>query len=368
MIRLRNRRGIALLMVSLLLVAFVGVAAMALDFGRMYLFRTQLHTGADAAAMAGALRLMQGDAVGASDTAIAYGASHPVERTLATMTPADVVPGTWDWQTSTFAPAPGLSWTASTNNAVQATARYTAAFTFGRIFGHFTRARSATSVAAVGSVGATNCVRPWAIPYAEMLRVLYPANTPPVTYALTAADIALLSSLTQASEILLKIGDASASPVPGSFYAVREPPILYADGTPGNPWQGANDYGAAIGAPCNVLTQVVAVGDWLQAEQGNMQGPTRAGVAALCGVSGHPQSFACPTPTTVKIVLWDLNDRGVAAPNAFRVKYIGVFVVTGFSKGSGGSPDGVTGYFQSIATAGTFTPVPGPAKKVALVQ
>lgn len=368
MIRLRNRRGIALLMVSLLLVAFVGVAAMAVDFGRMYLFRTQLHTGADAAAMAGALRLMRGDALGASDSAIAYGSSHPVERTLATMTPADVVPGTWDWQTSTFAPAPGLSWTSSTNNAVQATARYAAGFTFGRIFGQTTRARGATSVAAVGSVGATNCVRPWAIPYVEMLRVLYPANTPPVTYALTVADVALLGTLTRASEILLKVGDASGSPVPGSFYAVREPPVLYANGTPGNPWTGANDYSAAVAAPCSALPQVIGVGDWLQAEQGNMQGPTRSGVAALCGISGNPQSFTCNPPVAVTVVLWDINDRGIAAPNAFRVKYIGIFYLTGFSKGVGSTPDGVTGYFQSLASAGAFSPVPGPAKKVALVQ
>lgn len=368
MIRLRNRRGIALLMVGLLLIVFVGVTAIAIDFGRMYLFRTQLHTSADAAAMAGTLRLMQGDALGACDTSVAYGTWHSVERTPVTMTTSDVVPGFWDWQSSTFTPAPGLNWTSSTNNAVQATARYTATFTFGRVFGAVTRARSATSVAAVGSVGATNCVRPWAIPYAEMLRVLYPANTPAVTYNLTVADVARLSSLTQANEILLKVGDVSGSPVPGSFYAIREPPILYANGAPGNPWTGASRYAAAIGAPCSALTDMISVGDWLQAEQGNMQGPTRSGVAALCGIAGNPQEFTCSPPVSVKIVLWDLNDRAIAAPNAFRVKYIGIFFLTGFSKGMQGAPDGVTGYFQSIASAGAFTPLPGPLKKVALVQ
>jgi hypothetical protein len=143
---------------------------------------------------------------------------------------------------------------------------------------------------------------------------------------------------------------------------------VYANGTTGNPWTGANDYRSAVGASCAELTATIGVGDWLQAEQGNMQGPTRDGVAALCGISGNPQSFTCNPTVPIKIVVWDLDDRSVAAPNAFRVKYIGVFHLTGFSKGTGSSPDGVTGYFQTLASTGSFNPAPGPVKKTALVQ
>lgn len=364
----RSRPGFAFIMVSLLLIILVGVTAIAVDFGRMYLFRTQLHTSADAAAMAGALRLMQDDALGAADTSVAYGTSHQVDQSPAIMAYGDVVPGNWDWATSTFTPAPGLSWTLSTNNAVKTTARYNAPFTFGRIFGYATRARAATSVAAVGSVDRTSCIRPWAMPYARLLQILYPGSTPPVTYDLTAADITTLGTLTVANEILLKVGDASGSPVSGNFYAIREPPIVYANGSSGNPWTGASRYRDAIGAACADLTESVGVGDWMQAEQGNMQGPTRQGTATLCGISGNPQSFRCTPPVPVQMVIWDISDRSVAAPNAFRVKYLGAFYVTGFSKGSGGSPDGVTGYFQSLVSTGGFNPQPGPLRKSALVQ
>lgn len=368
MLRLRARPGFALLLASLLLIVFVGIAAVALDFSRMYLFRTQLHTASDAAALAGALRLMNGDPRGAPDTAIAYGTSHLVEKAAATMTATDVVPGTWDFIGSTFTPAPGGDWFAAANNAVEATARYVAPFTFGKFFGFTTRNRAATSIAALGSVGSTWCVRPWAIPYASMLQILYPANTPPVTYNLTSSDVTRLRSLTMANEILLKVGNASGSPVPGSFYAVRLPPVQYADGTVGNPRGGAGRYRDAIGAPCGALPEPVGVGDWLQAEQGNMEGPTRDGTAILCGVGGNPQSFICSPAVPVKIALWDISDASVAPPNAFRVKYIGAFYVTGFSKGPSGTLDGVTGYFQSLVTVGSFSPVPGPLPKPALVR
>jgi hypothetical protein len=368
MLRFRARPGFALLLASLLLVAFVGIAAVALDFSRMYLFRTQLHTASDAAALAGALRLMNGDAQGASDTAIAYGTSHLVEKASATMVAADVVPGTWDFTSATFTPAPGANWFASENNAVEATARYVAPFTFGRFFGYTTRNRAATSIAALGSIGATDCVRPWAIPYESMLQLLYPGSTPPVTYDLTASDVTRLRSMTTANEILLKIGDGSTAPVPGAFYGVRLPPARYADGTAGNPGGGASRYRDAISAPCSELQQPVGTGDWLQAEQGNMEGPTRDGTAALCGIGGNPQSFTCSPPVPVKIALWDITDHSVASPNAFRVKYIGAFYVTGFSKGAGGSVDGVTGYFQSLVTLGSFNPEPGPLPKPALVR
>lgn len=366
--RLQARPGFALILAGLLMVTFVVIAAAALDFSRMYLFRTQLHTASDAAALAGALRMMHGDAAGAQDTAVAYGVGHTVEASPVTLLPSDVAPGTWDWVSLTFTPEPSADWYASGNNAVRATTRHVAGFTFGRVLGYTSRDRSATSIAAIGSVGITDCVRPFGIPYAEMLRILFPGATPPLSYLLTASDVSRLRALTLANQILLKVGDASGSPSPGNFYAVREPPVRYADGTPGNPWSGANAYRNAIGAPCSGLPQQVGPGDWLEAEQGNMQGPTRDGVKALCGISGNPQSFTCSPPVPVKVVLWDIADKSVASPNAFRVKYVGAFFVTGFTKGTGGAADGVTGYFQSIVSSGSFSPAPGPLMKTALVQ
>jgi hypothetical protein len=52
----------------------------------------------------------------------------------------------------------------------------------------------------------------------------------------------------------------------------------------------------------------------------------------------------------------------------FLIKYLGVFAVTGYTKATGGNPDGVTGYFSSLLSSGSFSGAPGPIKKIALVQ
>ena len=49
-------------------------------------------------------------------------------------------------------------------------------------------------------------------------------------------------------------------------------------------------------------------------------------------------------------------------------KYIGVFGVTGWQKGSGSAPDLVMGYFSSLVTSGPFSGHPGPVRTIALVR
>ncbi|MEZ6078353.1 MAG: Tad domain-containing protein [Pirellulaceae bacterium] len=52
-----QRCGATLVLVVLLLVVILGVAAFAVDFGRMQLVRSQLQTAVDAGALAGSLQL-----------------------------------------------------------------------------------------------------------------------------------------------------------------------------------------------------------------------------------------------------------------------------------------------------------------------
>lgn len=395
LLRLKNRRGATMILFVVALLGFLGIMAYAIDFGRMYLFRTQVHTRADAAALAGVqARFVSIDPLvnaAAADTAVSVGRLNLVENRNPSMTTADIVPGVWTFPNGPFTPAAGGSWTASGINAVQATARDTAGYVFGPIFSVATRVRSAISVAAVGSVGSTDCVRPWAIPYQVMLDVLYGTGVQNAgTYNLTAGDVATLSAMTIANNMFLKIGDPSATVTNGSFYGVRLPPILYANGTLGNPWNGANDYGNAIGYTCAQLNQAmiaqggspnIGVGDWLQSEQGNMVNKTRSGVLSLCNnfgggtIPGNPggsNSFACVTPASVKIAMWasygDAPGTTGCGGKCFLVKYLGVFAVTGYTKATGGNPDGVTGYFSSLLSSGSFSGAPGPIKKIALVQ
>jgi len=48
----RERRGVTLILIALLIVVLVGMVGLSLDFSRYYLYRVELQTTADAAAQA----------------------------------------------------------------------------------------------------------------------------------------------------------------------------------------------------------------------------------------------------------------------------------------------------------------------------
>jgi hypothetical protein len=368
-----------MIFVGISLVALVGVMALAVEMGRMYLFRAQVHVSSDAAALAGAERLLRAQFAGAADTAVAYGRLNLVERTVPTITTTDIEPGSWNFTNSTFTPAVSGNWGATTNNAVRATARYTANYRFGRIFGLTTRLRSATSVAAVGSVSGTSCVRPLAVPYQRLLDARYGDGVrDATTYMLTAEDVHWFSN--NHPVILLKSGDSKSNVISGNFYGIRLPPLLYADGTSGNPWSGSNDFSDALGASCPSLATLISnaggrptigIGDWMLAENGN----AGDGVAELCRANGgiNPpngggnRSFTCNVPTRMVISMWAEHGNAPATSGCggkcFKVKYVGVFYLTEYVKG-----DGVRGYFSDLASQGKFSPIPSLIKKIALVQ
>lgn len=380
---LQNRRGATMILVGVALLALVGVMALAVDMGRMYLFRAEVNVSSDAAALAGAERLLHQSVAGAADTAVVYGRANLVDQTVPDIGVADVLPGAWDFASRTFTPAANGDWTAITNNGVQASARYTATYRFGRIFGLTTRLRSARSVAALGGVSGTSCVRPLAVPYQRLLDARYgEGGRDAHTYALTAEDINWFGE--NRPLILLKSGDSRTNIVPGNFYSVRLPPLEYADGGIGNPWTGANDFTRALGTSCEDLAAMVraaggrltvSAGDWLQAENGNMVNKTGDAVASLCranggttppGASGN-RSFVCNVPTQMIVALWaesgDAPHASGCGGKCFRVQYVGVFNVTAYLK-----DEGARGYFTSLAAHGRFSPIPSLIKTIGLVK
>ncbi|HYH03167.1 MAG TPA: pilus assembly protein TadG-related protein, partial [Bacillota bacterium] len=56
--KLRSEDGVVMVIAALMLVALLGATALAIDSGRVYLTRSRLQKAADAAALAGAQRLM----------------------------------------------------------------------------------------------------------------------------------------------------------------------------------------------------------------------------------------------------------------------------------------------------------------------
>lgn len=118
----RDRNGGTLPMVAVGLVVSMGAGAIGVDLVKAHAMRQSLSLAADAAALAAAPRLPDGNA--ARQAALDY-----VERNLpaaehgTVLAPSDVVFGNWDPQTKTFTPASNQG-AGTSGNAVQVITRY----------------------------------------------------------------------------------------------------------------------------------------------------------------------------------------------------------------------------------------------------
>jgi hypothetical protein len=371
--RFKNRRGVTLVLMAFMLTVLIGSAAFAVDFGRMFLYRSQLHTAADAAALAGVVQIAKKDPASAQDSAVAFADKHNVGAIAVSLSPADVVPGHWTlaggFTTTT--------WVDPLVNAVQVTTRYTGIYGFGKILGLTSHDVSATSQAVFAYAGKTTCVRPVAIPYQSLLNQIYGVDASgnpiePVTHDLTDSDIASLQAAGPAAAVPLKLGDNATQ---GNFYIVQLGPYAHDDQIPLSPsptFGGNNIFADRFGGDCSNSPWAMGPGDWLQGKTGDANGPTEAGYQELCGITiNNPGTYGCPAPLltrSIKVAMWATEDDGVCSPRCFHVKYVGVFVVTQYTKSSGTSNDGITGYFSTLATTGSFSDSPSPIQRIGLIK
>jgi len=167
--------------------------------------------------------------------------------------------------------------------------------------------------------------------------------------------------MTRADAIPLKLGttDGEETP-PGFFYPVRLPPVRFANGELGDPQGGGDAYREALAATCTGAEGSVGIGDWLAGESGNMVGPTRSGVSQACGVNGGG-GFTCDPAVPFLLPIWDVVDKSIASPRAFRVKYIGVFYVTSYDH-----QQGILGYFNGLTVHGQVDTIPSPLRSAIL--
>lgn len=211
---MQTRRGATLVFVAVMISLLIGVAGFAIDFARMYTFKSQLKVLADAAALSATVDVVRDGTTGgavnrALSRAIALREQNRVNGIdRADITQTDFVPGTWNFNTQTFTPNPGRSWQGAT--AVQATARYTAEWTLARVFGVTTRDLAETSIATIGAAN-EGCIKPFVLPYLNLVQMLHPDITDP-GYELTPEDLDALSSSVQRTFRL-----ADDTPAPGNF-------------------------------------------------------------------------------------------------------------------------------------------------------
>jgi Flp pilus assembly protein TadG len=110
---LTDQTGVTAIVVALVMVLFVGVAALALDIGHLYIVKNELQNAADAGCLAGArfLYINDGEDVNVGANEIAYQAAvanssdvNPVEVHWSGGNTGDVVRGHWTFATRTFTP------------------------------------------------------------------------------------------------------------------------------------------------------------------------------------------------------------------------------------------------------------------------
>lgn len=365
----RKRRGVALVLMVGMMSIFVMAAAFAADIGRIYAVKAQLQTAADAAALAAIQSQAAGQGLPSADTGKKYVYLHPVmgRANIDSAFAVDSV-GSWIMGTSTWIPEPDqTNWTIGINaasgemrDAVKVVARQTVPFTFGRFIGFTDHTVSAEAIAVWGSVTASTCVRPWAIPYQKMIDALWLNRTSAkptdiTTYEMTPQDIADLSTWTYADHpVTLTINDNQDDPYTGSseFYAIKIPAAYLADGT-ANPFNsGGADYRSEIAAQsCAELRALyptgtdptIHLGDWLTPENGKMLGPTREGIGGngpnegICGTSN-----TCNPPVHIIAALWDSYGAApgvttgvcsnAASNGCYHVKYLAEFTLVGWDQ------------------------------------
>lgn len=356
-----GERGSVIIMVGVALLALTSIAAIAIDSSVMLATRTQLQVAADAAALAGASGLLDGDADLATQRAIDYagfnGAMLTTGKAPVVITDADIE----------FPAADMIRVTTHRTLAGGDPLRLFFRKVVDPVVGNQADV-TAVAAAAAFDICASRCVKPWAIPDRwgdtdadgefDADEIYHPEGTGYIA----PNDVGL--------PIVLKVGNPHQTIAPGIYFAIDLPPL---DSDQGPPLTGANWYREWI-ADCSPYS--VGIGDRLQLEPGNMVGPTRQGVDDLIlldpgaswdsGSSSVVNSAFGRSPRVVLVPLFDPTLPPQSGRNEVTVTKIGAF----FLEGTAGGGD-VIGRFIGSTAAGA--PCPGGlgsglVKGVALVE
>jgi len=306
---IRNRqRGMTLYMVAVMLFILLGVGALALDLGMLYVTRSEAQRAADSAALAGAKKFIEAGYLSglvsqataenlAREEAKAVGGQNLVGGQLAQVLNEDV----------TFPASPtGNPWI--TVMVQRTAARGNAAPTFlAKAMGIFQADVSATATAeAYTSSGGnlpvgTSCVKPWILPNCDPSHATPEnPNCPGSAYFVdpSTGQVANAGPFSSGGvigeQLLLKPGSPGEAPAPSQFYPVQIPPgeepaicppCAQATGSTG---PGAALYEKNISC-CNTNVLYCGQNINLDRQTGNMVGPTRQGIQCLI----HQQTNSC---------------------------------------------------------------------------
>lgn len=346
--REKKDRGTIILILAAGLVTFLGAAALSIDVGYLYVFKSQLQNAVDAAALAGAQGLLaqpgeyspNGQAM---RLAMEYAAKNMVGKRPLTLSSSEI--------------------SFPDQSVIKVEATRLAPTFFGAIFGlRHVRVRAVAAARAAPATGGTGGWRPFMPPdqFAHGSICVTPfdeAHGPfnpqphlwngvrerdyyrsPYDARFDAVDLSGYRDCSFAAPTgfiaprdvdgrLIEL-KANNPQLPGNFYAVAFS------------GRGANDYRSHI---ANGWNGTLSVGDYVTTEPGNMVGPTRQGVQELIakdpsarlvrGASGwYVQSDLYPineSPRIIPIPLFDPTSSSGGGRTTLRVSNIGAFFITG---------------------------------------
>ena len=280
-----NRRGAIVVMTGIFIIALMLIAAVSVDASRIFSAKNELQTATDAAALAGAVQLLE-DSSTALDTAEVYALRNRVEQSSVDSVQAQ--PGVWHPAERYFELA-GPPW-----NAIRVTAKHALPLSLARVFGDSTVTITTSAVAwSSAPIAETGCAKPIAVPYGRLLEVLgYPSWT---NMDLTDDDIRNLREMDPKPDVSLLYGSNAAdsnwynSPNDDEYFPVdidslwrRGDPTSYLrDSVSSNTFRSY-----MVGPPTGRCSRTVFPGDQIRSEPGNKIQSIQQGLDSLCTLQG----------------------------------------------------------------------------------
>jgi Flp pilus assembly protein TadG len=340
---MRNRRGAIVVMTGIFIVALMLITAISVDASRIFAAKNELQTAADAAALAGALQLLD-DASTAADSARAYARRNHVEQRL--IDSVEIRHGVWRPSERVFIVDGNPA------DAVRVTIHHALPMSLARVFGDSTVTLSSSAIAwSSAPVAESACAKPLAMPYSELLRSLgYPEG---FDFDLTDEDIQRLREMPEADRYThFHYGDPNLGEGPTSHYTRAQYFPIDIDSTwnrsdpttSSRPTVEAQSFQSYIVGPLTgPCSRTVSPNDSVRSEPGNKRDALLGGLSQICASLGgtltgspmtcRPTAGGSSIGLPLKVIFWDgeMADWAESGARAMlRARMTGSFILTEF--------------------------------------
>lgn len=346
--RRQAERGSVVVLTTLAMVVLAAMATLAVDYGYLQYKRSQLQTAADASALAGAMGLLrQGDDLpSVASTAVQFGRDNLTDQDnkASAITAEDVLFSKANQGTTATTPdtvTVTVGRTGDRGNAVD--------MFLGGILGWNTQDLTASASASLFCSLQSKCLKPFAPPAKFTWDDTCDADKKYKNNGVLDVDSACELASVQVqgygasdlgTQIVLKLSDSSATVVPGHFNAVDYPAV-----NRGTPETGAAVYRLNIAGCTGSNSNVVADGDEIQVEPGNMVGPTNQGLDELIAddpdatwdtdtssIVGSKYANPLQSPRVALIPFYDPSQPQVSGRNSVYVYQLGAVFIESATK------------------------------------